>query len=205
MTGEYRVDIKVRNNIILYKIEQAGYASVNQFCKAHQLQPGSLGDIIAMKVSPLMWDGEFKPVIQKTADILGCAPLDLFSDTQMHTILKDNHRHIAVNEAEMKFMLDNTDQKLLEDHVLQDECNEAVGKTLNSLSPREQKVINMRYGLGEYSREHTLEEVAAEISHHYSLGVGMSKERIRQIEVKALRKMRHPDRAEKLREFVNTE
>ncbi|MEG1537502.1 MAG: sigma-70 family RNA polymerase sigma factor [Clostridiales bacterium] len=68
-----------------------------------------------------------------------------------------------------------------------------IDKQLSTLNQREQTVINMRFGLGE-NRPHTLEEVG-----NY---IGVTRERIRQIEAKALRKLRHPSRSNCLREFI---
>ena len=65
---------------------------------------------------------------------------------------------------------------------------------LKTLTPREEKVLRMRFGIGEKS-DHTLEEVGRDFS--------VTRERIRQIEAKALRKLRHPSRAKKLRSFVD--
>lgn len=68
-------------------------------------------------------------------------------------------------------------------------------EVLSSLSPREEKVLRMRFGIGEKS-DHTLEEVGQDFS--------VTRERIRQIEAKALRKLRHPSRAKRLKSFVDT-
>ncbi|MFA6686542.1 MAG: sigma-70 family RNA polymerase sigma factor, partial [Desulfuromonas sp.] len=68
-------------------------------------------------------------------------------------------------------------------------------EVLSSLSPREEKVLRMRFGIGEKS-DHTLEEVGQDFN--------VTRERIRQIEAKALRKLRHPSRAKRLRSFVDT-
>ena len=66
-------------------------------------------------------------------------------------------------------------------------------QVLKSLSPREEKVIKMRFGVGDGS-EHTLEEVGQSFA--------VTRERIRQIETKALRKLRHPSRSRKLKAFL---
>jgi RNA polymerase primary sigma factor len=65
---------------------------------------------------------------------------------------------------------------------------------LKSLTPREEKVIKMRFGLEDGS-EHTLEEVGQSFA--------VTRERIRQIEAKALRKLRHPSRSRRLKAFVD--
>jgi RNA polymerase primary sigma factor len=67
-------------------------------------------------------------------------------------------------------------------------------EVLATLSPREEKVIKMRFGLGTTGSEHTLEEVGQ----HFAV----TRERIRQIEAKALRKLRHPSRSRKLKAFL---
>jgi RNA polymerase primary sigma factor len=66
---------------------------------------------------------------------------------------------------------------------------------LRTLTPREERVVKMRFGLEDGS-EHTLEEVGQSFQ--------VTRERIRQIEAKALRKLRHPSRSRKLRAFVDT-
>src|SRR5579864_9238410 len=72
---------------------------------------------------------------------------------------------------------------------------EQTGEVLKTLSPREEKIIKMRFGLQDGS-EHTLEEVGQ----HFAV----TRERIRQIEAKALRKLRHPSRSHRLRAFLET-
>lgn len=72
--------------------------------------------------------------------------------------------------------------------------SEQTQHVLATLTPREEKVLRMRFGIGEKS-DHTLEEVGRDFS--------VTRERIRQIEAKALRKLRHPSRAKKLRSFVD--
>jgi RNA polymerase primary sigma factor len=70
-------------------------------------------------------------------------------------------------------------------------------QVLRELSPREEMVIKMRFGLGPDGVEHTLEEIGRYFA--------VTRERIRQIEAKALRKLRHPVRSEKLRAFLDHE
>ncbi len=72
---------------------------------------------------------------------------------------------------------------------------EQTRRVLATLTPREEKVLRMRFGIGEES-DHTLEEVGQDFN--------VTRERIRQIEAKALRKLRHPSRSSKLKTFVDT-
>ena len=79
------------------------------------------------------------------------------------------------------------------DAVTQLNLSEQTQRILTTLTPREEKVLRMRFGIGEKS-DHTLEEVGKNFS--------VTRERIRQIEAKALRKLRHPSRAKRLKSFV---
>ena len=78
--------------------------------------------------------------------------------------------------------------------VINRNLKEQIENALRTLTPREQKVIKMRFGVGDGS-EHTLEEVGQNFA--------VTRERIRQIEVKALRKLRHPSRSRRLRAFFD--
>ena len=78
--------------------------------------------------------------------------------------------------------------------VISSNLREVTDEVLKSLTPREEKVIKMRFGLGPNGSEHTLEEVGQ----HFAV----TRERIRQIESKALRKLRHPSRSRKLKAFM---
>lgn len=195
---EYRVDVKVRNNIILKKIEQAGYKTCGEFCRLNGIMKyrSQLCSIINMKESPLQSDGEFKKCLVHIGELLGCDPLDFFTDTQLHTILKTNKRSIQVNEAEMRFVLTNQNQpKLLEDMVQDEQKEKAINDSLETLTTREKEIIKMRMGLGDYNKDHSLYEIGQKLN--------LSVERIRQIEERALSKLRHPMRSEKLRVFLD--
>jgi RNA polymerase primary sigma factor len=76
----------------------------------------------------------------------------------------------------------------------QHNLTEKVVQALNTLTPREEKVLRMRFGIGE-ERDYTLEEVGE--------GFEVTRERIRQIEAKALTKLRQPGRSKRLKSFVD--
>ena len=82
------------------------------------------------------------------------------------------------------------------DAVVAANLREITDEVLATLTPREEKVIKMRFGLGSSGSEHTLEEVGQ----HFAV----TRERIRQIEAKALRKLRHPSRSRKLKAFLES-
>jgi RNA polymerase primary sigma factor len=79
--------------------------------------------------------------------------------------------------------------------VISMNLSEQTRKVLKTLTPREEKVLRMRFGIGEKS-DHTLEEVGQDFE--------VTRERIRQIEAKALRKLRHPSRSKQLKSFIDS-
>ena len=81
------------------------------------------------------------------------------------------------------------------DAAIQANLKETVTRVLASLTPREERVLRMRFGIG-MNTDHTLEEVGQQFS--------VTRERIRQIEAKALRKLKHPSRSRKLRSFLDS-
>jgi RNA polymerase primary sigma factor len=81
------------------------------------------------------------------------------------------------------------------DAAIQSNLRETTTRVLATLTPREERVLRMRFGIG-MNTDHTLEEVGQQFS--------VTRERIRQIEAKALRKLKHPSRSRKLRSFLDT-
>lgn len=92
-----------------------------------------------------------------------------------------------------------TIEKLIERHTAEDammdtDCTQQIQDILDSLTPREAKILRLRFGIGMI-KDHTLEEVAKMFD--------VTRERIRQIEARALRKMRHPSRASRLQQLLS--
>lgn len=81
------------------------------------------------------------------------------------------------------------------DAAIQSNLRETTTRILSSLTPREERVLRMRFGIG-MNTDHTLEEVGQQFH--------VTRERIRQIEAKALRKLKHPTRSKKMRSFLNS-
>ncbi len=81
------------------------------------------------------------------------------------------------------------------DAAIQANLREITTRALQTLTPREERVLRMRFGIG-VSSDHTLEQVGQQFF--------VTRERIRQIEAKAIRKLKHPSRSRKLRSFLDT-
>lgn len=99
-------------------------------------------------------------------------------------------------DASIKDFIESENETSPADTVASTDLKERVREVLKTLTPREEKVLKMRFGI-DVASEHTLEEVGKDFS--------VTRERIRQIEVKALRKLRHPSRSKKLKTFFEKE
>ena len=97
------------------------------------------------------------------------------------------------DDSHLGDFLEDTQTTAPAEAIQNSSLSETVKQVLDSLSPREAKVLRMRFGI-EMQSDHTLEEVGKQFD--------VTRERIRQIETKALRKLRHPSRADKLKSFV---
>jgi RNA polymerase primary sigma factor len=100
------------------------------------------------------------------------------------------------DDAFIKDFIENENEFAPSEAVAYNDLKEKVREILKTLTPREEKVLKMRFGI-DVASEHTLEEVGKDFS--------VTRERIRQIEVKALRKLRHPSRAKRLMSFFDKE
>jgi len=99
-------------------------------------------------------------------------------------------------DAFIKDFIENENDFSPSDTVASTDLKERVREVLKTLTPREEKVLKMRFGI-DVASEHTLEEVGKDFS--------VTRERIRQIEVKAIKKLRHPSRSKKLKSFFDKE
>ena len=189
--SEYRVRVIVRNNLILTAIENAGYKNVSSFCKGFGLLPSTVIGLVAMKSPPLMVSGEFSKPAKELMEALCALPTELWTSEQLTMKLRRNTSEMALNLSGMESALGiHADEAMLlltqspEEVLNTKDVATLIEETLNTLSRREAKVLRMRFGIG--CEEHTLEEAGACLD--------VSKERVRQIESKAMRKLKHFDR-----------
>lgn len=203
-TPEYRVDFQVRNNLILQRMEERGIASVAELCRKIGASQSEMGEILGFKKSPLCKVSpkdseptEWRTIVIKMADFFKCDPGDLFPE-QMR-LLEDNKRSVAVYADQMYALAQMNEQEgminLLTASDPEEECvrlqlEKVTKDLLNTLTDRERRVLELRF-----RQEKSLEEIARMYD--------ASSERIRQIEAKALRKLRCPTRAGRLESFLD--
>lgn len=181
---EYCLKLKIQNNLILEKIKELGFISINKFCKTHNLSQTLVGNILNFRTSPLfLKTGKFKPIIYKLSDILNVEIHNLFTEKQLE-LTKVKPKEVLIDEDQF---IKLTKQSQTSDDILQLEHkidNETiVNKIFNSncLTDREKKLLELRF-----LEENSLEETSKKLN--------LSKGRIMQIEAKCMRKLRHPQR-----------
>jgi RNA polymerase sigma factor (sigma-70 family) len=200
--NEYRIKVTVRNNLILSAIENAGHKSVSAFCRHVGIGITAMTELIGMRKPPINANGEFNPIAKLLMEELCALPTDLWTSEQLTLKLARNSAQRSVSAEGMRAALGMHAEEMLElmkpddldESVLKHEMVTVVEEQLDSLTPRESKVLRMRYGIG--CEEHTFEEIGDAFD--------LTRERIRQIEAKALRKMKKPERASQLRQLLPT-
>lgn len=192
---DFAVSIKVRNGRFLAALRRAGYRSVNAFCKAHGLQIWPVNDFVRMTRSPFHSGGDRHgrplPLAQNIADILEVQVEDLFPPRFLATCLSRAARADDVPMTDDQIgMLIQQPPRTPEDVIAFDEAAALISDTLILLPPREERLLRLRYGMGLLD-EQTLEETGKQVG-------GVSRERVRQMEEKALRRLRSPKRLHRL-------
>lgn len=196
---EYRIKVSIRNNLILKAIEDFGYTSIAKFCEEHKLNTASVRLLVQFRRKPIDHTGEFCKVAKDLMEVLGAAPTDLWTAEQLELCLPKNTVEKNIGQRALDKLLGMDNGELIAIETPEEKLSKRERKliligVLESLTDREQYVIANRFGLG--CEEKTVEEIGTELDVH--------KTRVRQIEAKALRKLRHPSRSQKLQtEYYN--
>jgi DNA-binding CsgD family transcriptional regulator len=185
---DYRVTVKVRNNKILTAAERVGL-SIPKVAKAAGVSYPALNDLVNMTASPFTRDGKVRPLVDDVCAALGVPFDELFSDAQREA-LTTNKSEVEVDAEQVYLLMGQhaTHQQIEHDDGLGCALLEAV----ETLTEMEQEVINSRFGID--GPEQSRQQIADRF--------GVSMERIRQLEQRAMRKLRHPSRSGVLRDFV---
>ena len=184
---DYRVKITVRNDRILSKIESE-YVSVRNFCMAMNLEYQRITDLIR-GTSPINAKGEIKELVKKLMEALGCTIEELFTEKQLKGFVSHNKFETKVDEKDL--MKIKQDIKPLELGMMEQDVTKVLNKIFHKfLTPREERVIRMRFGIGTWS-DSTLEEVGLQFQ--------VTLERIRHIEQNAMKKLSSPEVIDELR------
>jgi hypothetical protein len=184
---DYRVKITVRNDRILSKIESE-YVSVRNFCMAMNLEYQRITDLIR-GTSPINAKGEIKELVKKLMEALGCTIEELFTEKQLKGFVSHNKFETKVEEKDLIKI--KQDIKPLELGMMEQDVTKVLNKIFHKfLTPREERVIRMRFGIGTWS-DSTLAEVGLQFE--------VTQERIRHIEQNAMKKLSSPEVIDELR------
>ena len=195
----YRIKVSIRNNLLLSAIENLGFKSVAEFCRQNELTATQVSDFICFREKPINTDGEFTPSAKRLMEALGAAPTDLWTAEQLTLKARKNSiwfnsrdyypaQHaqaiLGGNILKLDSAVQGVDYELPEqpdETIEKKEFKEKIRNALDCLTPREATVLEYRFGLRDGS-EYSLDEVGGMLN--------CTRERIRQIEAKALRKLR---------------
>ena len=179
---DYKILIKVKNNYMLKAMEAAGVSNASELSRLSKVSPSEVGFYLNLKKSPILTDGTFATSVKKIAEVLDRLPEDLFPAQHLRVPLRKNTTNIELDQEEMigtGYIENESPLELAEASIMSDN----IQYQLRTLTPKEEDVMKMRHGIGDYD-EHTLDAIAKKID--------LTRERVRQIEAKALRKLRHP-------------
>ncbi len=179
--SDYRVRVTVRNARLLRAIERAGHRPGAPFAALVGISYyGALLPYINLTRSPLRPDSLLRECAWNLCDFLNASPSDLWSDAQLQP-LETNHSSIDLDADSVQALACGTasaDPLRLASHA---QAGRIIQDALDTLTPREADVIRERFFVGS-----SLDEVAEKME--------VTRERVRQIEGKALRKLRHESR-----------
>lgn len=173
--SDYRIVAKVKNNRILSLIEGAGFNSIAEFCRTNGLKYTAVSALVTMRQAPRSQSGWYKVTVD-LATALHVEPEELFNDRQLKggnamtiTRIVDD---VSLEHA-TSIALPSPDKEVMD--------RLDVERLMGGMQPRDRRVIEMSFGLkGE--GESTLREIGDEI--------GLSVERVRQLQARAIRLMR---------------
>ncbi len=190
------VELKFRNNRIVKKMHESGITTVTELVRRINTSLGveeskttgtSLGKLINMKEPAKKANGEWSSEALRLANFFRCVPDDLFSHEQQSGSLQTNIANAEMSFTEIQ-QLTSPLSVTPEAYVQAIELKATLRQLLTKLKPREEQVLRMRFGID--CEEMTLEEIGKLFK--------VTREVIRQIEAKALRKLKHPSFSKKL-------
>ena len=221
---DYRIEVKVKNNVLYKLMRSRGIETIAELSRLSKVGLPRLYQYMNLTGIPYaehkryvdgkllhVEEGVFKPSAIKLAQFLNVTPYELFP-------LQHLDKPLLVNKAESELSFDEITQYILpgedkplieeglfepEQKVFDNEKEDAINKMLKTLNHNEEMAIRLYYGLD--GKEHTLKEVGEHLDRETTgrkdNSKPLSRERVRQIIMKAERKMRHKSRSEDLKKF----
>jgi RNA polymerase sigma factor (sigma-70 family) len=186
MIKDYKLTLKVQNNYLLNQMLKRGIKNVAELSRLTNITPSYLGYIVNLQIPAFSKAGKIYSKVQKLCDFFNCGIYDIFPEQHIENSLPKNKIEIEVNLEQLTpdYLLEGTlDPETL---LCTEQNNKLVNEMLDTLTEREKQIMLLRYGF-DGKDEYTLREIGKVFN--------LSPGRIREIECKALRKLRHPKTA----------
>lgn len=195
---EFLVRVSVKNNR-LHKMRTEAGLTVGQLREKTGVNLGTYAKLVGLRLSPKTKKGKWRIPVKRLAKFFKCCEEDLFppnlesviNPSASKEVRADEIAQLCAPQEQLRLMAPDPEQV-----IIGEEVKHALYDELGTLTAREETVIRMRFGLGD-EKESTLEEIGK----HFGVG----RQRIREIEAKALHKLRHPARAKKITETIPEE
>ena len=188
--SDYRIKITIRNDRLLRAIEEAGYKNVQQFALDNFFHYEKVNRLIRGVFKPITEEGSLKPFCSEVLRVLGKKIEDCFTPKQLQGFKKSTFVTSVDEKSLMQLSQNNSKVEL---KLVENDVKKIIDKIfLENLRPKEERILRMRYGIG-LDTSHTLEQIGLEFS--------VTRERIRDLETKAIEKLKKPHVAKQL---INT-
>ncbi len=202
MPKPIRIEMKARNNAVLTRMEELGITSVLELCRRGKMwgSRGLVYKLVNLQESPITTDStpenpSWRPLALKIAKALGSSVMEMFPDEIWYAKVEPGAKfHLEVSLDEVRRIAGRVPPQLVAPGSIDEEENKlmvhsVLDMMLRTLTPREEKILRYRFGLDD-GFEKSLEEVGGLFA--------ITPSRVRQIEDRALRKMRHPQRTKRI-------
>ena len=187
-----RIEIKIKNKV-LYDAIHKDFPNVAAFCRHYKISPVMVGEFLALKRNPFKYGknnyGKYIDTAMRLSEILKILPEELFP-ANLYGLKKTQfviEKEITAVQFNKRLMIEDSNP---ENQAIRNEVNEKLSDVIKTLPYRHQKAITMRY-----FENANYEEMGKKLK--------VSRERARQIEAEALRKLRHPTRARRLKDLLD--
>lgn len=181
---EFRVEVRVKNNLLYKAMERAGFYTVSAFSDACGVQQTIIGEYLNMKKAPMTSAGAWRASAMHMADYLRVLPEDLFPARYIQDVLAQNKivREYSADEiATVMLATQETPERLM----IRSDAIAKIDNAMSVLPPRHRAALRMCYGL-DGGEPMTLDAIGKRLN--------VSRERVRQMILKAERIMKHPNR-----------
>ena len=182
MHKEYRVEVKVKNNLLWQAMQSRGIKNAAALARALELTPGTVGRYLNLEETVYTKQGDYKASFVKICDFFDMMPADIYPEERMDDPLLKNKGAIEIGESQLKQLIAKESDPFVLLH--QEKRADAVHELLGMLKEKEADILAKSMGIG--GGVCTMSEIAEEY--------GISSSRVYQIREKAIRRLRYTPR-----------